>query len=90
MKRVNYLTILHVDTDAITPIYKQLADAIVAGIESGRIARNDILPSLHDLCTALDISKNSVERAYNELKQRGLVASVHGKGYYIKHIFEVK
>ncbi|MES2458457.1 MAG: winged helix-turn-helix domain-containing protein [Bacteroidota bacterium] len=84
MKTKNYLKILHVDHDVITPIYRQLADGILDGIDKGQIVKNDILPSLHDLCVAFNISKNTVEKAYFTLKQIGVVGSVKGKGFYVK------
>lgn len=79
----NYLKIINVDQRSIVPLYRQLADGIVKGVETGRIVRNDILPSLHELHVAFDISKGTVEKAYRLLMSQGIVGSVQGKGYYI-------
>ena len=79
----NYLKIVKIDEDSLTPKYRQLANGILQGIDSGMIVKDDILPSIHDFCVALDISKNSVEKAYNTLKKEGVVGSVRGKGYFI-------
>lgn len=79
----NCLEIIRINQYSITPKYRQLANAIVSGIKSGMIAQDEILPSIHKCCVALDISKNSVEKAYKALKSQGIVGSVKGKGYYV-------
>ncbi len=79
----NYLKIIHINQHSLTPLYKQLAGAIVDGIAEGKIEKNDILPSIRDFCLALDLSKKTVEMAYNSLKAQGIVGAVRGKGYYV-------
>ena len=83
MRTKNYLNLIKVDQQNITPLYKQLANGIIDGIETGRIVSNDVLPSLHDLCSAFDISRGTVEKAYPLLKAKGFVDAVPGKGYYL-------
>ena len=65
----NYLKIVKIDEHSITPKYLQLINSILKGIEDGRIEKNDILPSINDFSVALDTSRNTIERAYNELKK---------------------
>ena len=79
----NYLKIVQIDEYSITPKYLQLINSILRGIESGKIEKGDILPSINDFCVALDTSRNTIERAYTELKKSGVVNSVAGKGYFI-------
>ncbi|MEJ7912675.1 MAG: winged helix-turn-helix domain-containing protein, partial [Chitinophagaceae bacterium] len=79
----NIYQILRIDSYATTPKYQQLVNAIVQGIEEGIITKNDVLPSINDLSYELDISRDTGVRAYKELKNMGLLASVAGKGYYI-------
>jgi DNA-binding transcriptional regulator YhcF (GntR family) len=79
----DYFKIVKIDDYSITPKYKQLVHAILQGIESGDIVKDDLLPSINEFCVALDISRNSVERAYKTLKNAGIVSSVAGKGYFI-------
>jgi len=79
----NFLKNVKINEHSLRPKYRQLADAILDGLESGTIHKDDILPSLHSFCTTLDISKNSVEKAYNTLKHQGIVGSIPGKGYYV-------
>jgi DNA-binding transcriptional regulator YhcF (GntR family) len=79
----NYLKIVKIDEYSITPKYLQLINSILKGIEDGRIEKDDILPSINDFSMALDTSRNTIERAYNDLKKSGVVNSVAGKGYFI-------
>ncbi|MCD0489024.1 GntR family transcriptional regulator [Pedobacter sp. MC2016-14] len=79
----NYLKIVHIDEYSSTPKYRQLVNAIMQGIESGQIVKDDQLPSINDFCVALDLSRNSVEKTYNTLKKAGIVTSVAGKGFFI-------
>src|ERR1700761_5981869 len=79
----NYLKIIKLDEYSITPKYLQISNAILQGIEVGLIEKDDVLPSINDLSTALDVSRNTIERAYKELRKFGVLASVTGKGYFI-------
>jgi len=79
----NFLKILKIDEYSITPYYAQLCNSILRGIENKQIDAGDILPSINDLSLALDISRNTITRAYTDLKKRGVITSVPGKGYFI-------
>lgn len=79
----NYLKIVSIDEHSVTPKYQQLINSVLNGIESGKIEKGDILPSINDFSIALEASRNTIERAYKELKKTGVVASVAGKGYFI-------
>jgi DNA-binding transcriptional regulator YhcF (GntR family) len=79
----NYLKIVHIDENSLIPKYQQVVSAIVTGVEQEMIINGDILPSIHDFCVALDVSKNTIEKAYNTLKKKGIVSSYRGKGYFV-------
>jgi DNA-binding transcriptional regulator YhcF (GntR family) len=81
----NYRKILSIDEYSITPKYLQLSNAIIRAIESGDIVKDDMLPSINDLSFALDTSRNTIERVYKELKDKGIVSSVPGKGFFISN-----
>jgi DNA-binding transcriptional regulator YhcF (GntR family) len=71
------------DEYSVTPKYLQLTHSILKGIENGQIEKDYVLPSINDLSYELDISRNTAEKAYRQLKQLGVVGSVPGKGYFI-------
>lgn len=64
------------------PGYIQLAAQLREKITSGEIA--DRLPSLTQLCDASGLSLSSVQHAVRVLKDEGLVASVRGRGTFVK------
>lgn len=66
-----------------TPKYKQIIAAIEDSITSGRLKKGDPLPSINSIKNSNSISRDTVLMAFNELKTRGIVQSVPGKGYYV-------
>ncbi|MCD8739262.1 GntR family transcriptional regulator [Mucilaginibacter roseus] len=81
----NYLKIITIDEYSVTPKYRQLANCIIAGIKAGDVVKGDMLPSINDLSIALDLSRGSIERAYNDMKKAGIVATIPGKGCFVNH-----
>lgn len=67
------------------PKYKQIIDSIYTAIENGDVRASDKLPSVNELLIEFDISRDTVVRAYDHLKESGIIESVPGKGYYIKN-----
>jgi DNA-binding transcriptional regulator YhcF (GntR family) len=64
--------------------YKQIVNAIIKGIDDGKFVKGDRLPSINSICTRRNLSRDTVMMAYNELKAKGVVSSLPGKGYYIE------
>lgn len=64
------------------PIYRQLTDLLEAQLLAD--ARpGDRLPSETELSQQFDVNRLTVRRALNELSQRGLIETVHGKGSFV-------
>lgn len=66
------------------PKYCQIIDLILADIKSSVLHPGDRIPSIKEASEAHMISRDTVEKAYRELSQRGILISVPGKGYYVK------
>lgn len=66
-----------------TPKYLQIYNSIVEGIKNKDIVSGDKLPSIFEVCVEFDVSKRTVERAYDLLKEKKVIESTKGKGYYI-------
>ncbi|MGB5982120.1 MAG: GntR family transcriptional regulator [Nonlabens sp.] len=66
-----------------TPKYKKIVQSIEDMIINGRLKRGDRLPSLNELREKHSISRDTVLMGFNELKHRGVIKSVVGKGYYV-------
>lgn len=76
--------IIDIHEHSKTPKYVQIINSILTGIEKGELAQKDKLPSVNRLLIDFDISRDTVVKAYDILKQTGIIESVPGKGYYIK------
>src|SRR4051794_2440494 len=76
------LPLLQLDTDADTPLYRQLGDAL-AGAIGGSLAEGERLPSERDLALTLGVSRTTVVTAYRELEARGLVRGHVGRGTFV-------
>jgi len=65
------------------PKYIQLYEAIKSEIESGRLSKNEKLPSVRQLIGLLGVSKATVENAYQQLMVEGYIESRNKSGYYV-------
>nr|WP_320117611.1 GntR family transcriptional regulator [uncultured Marinifilum sp.] len=76
--------IFQVSNESGTPKYKQLINSLFQSIENGDILIGDRLPSINSICKEFGLSRDTVLVAFNELKAKGIVSSVPGKGYYLE------
>lgn len=65
------------------PLSRQLADSIWLAVVEGVLASGERLPTSRQLSIALGISPRSVERAYQDLEERGVLATRVGEGIFI-------
>ena len=66
-----------------TPKYKQIVCSIEDAIVKGTLKKGDKLPSLNSIKNQHSLSRDTVLTAFNELKTRGIIQSIVGKGYYV-------
>lgn len=66
------------------PKYKQIIQSIEKAIEGEQLFKDEKLPSVNKICMAHSLSRDTVLQAYDELKKRGIVYAIPGKGYYVK------
>ncbi|WP_291913956.1 substrate-binding domain-containing protein [Chitinophaga sp. CB10] len=76
---------IYIDDFSVTPKYFQLANSIIKSIADGKLQQDDIMPSINEVSCVFDISRDTAEKAYKYLKGLGILGSVPGKGYFIKH-----
>ena len=65
------------------PKYKQIVSSIEDAVLKGVLKKGDKLPSLNSIKNQHSLSRDTVLTAFNELKTRGIIQSVVGKGYYV-------
>lgn len=75
---------IEIDKKAKTPIYQQIYDNIKQAIECGGLIKDSRLPSIRKLSADLEISKTTVESAYNQLCVEGYIKNIPQKGYYVE------
>ena len=72
--------LVHLDASSTTPLYAQLVASLRRSIHDGDIAVGEKLPSAGDLADSLDLNKNTVLRAYRQLRDDDLVELRRGRG----------
>jgi DNA-binding transcriptional regulator YhcF (GntR family) len=85
MKAPKIYDFIQIDEFSSTPKYQQLANCILTGIQKDLFKKGAIMPSINEISFEFDISRMTVEKGYNYLKNLGVLDSVPGKGYYIKN-----
>ncbi|MBN2377301.1 MAG: GntR family transcriptional regulator [Sedimentisphaerales bacterium] len=68
---------------ASTPKYRQIMDSVLKGIEQGKIGKGTHLPSINEVCVKHSLARETVNKAYKHLKQKGVVSSLPGKGFFV-------
>lgn len=74
---------LKFDLKSDTPLYIQLYNYITTEIKNGNIKENEKLPSKKSLSSHLNISRTTVENAYEVLLAEGYIKSIPRSGYYV-------
>jgi len=62
---------------------QKLIDAVSTAINQKKLGLGEILPSVNQLSGKLNISRDTVFKAYKELVRRGLIVSSPTKGYFV-------
>lgn len=69
--------------DQSAPLYRQLTEQIQELVTKGQLKAGARLPASRQLAQQLGISRLSVVRAYEELRQQGLLSARAGKGTFV-------
>ncbi|GAY74777.1 GntR family transcriptional regulator [Sporolactobacillus inulinus] len=65
------------------PIYLQLCERIKNRIIRGEIGIGERLPSVRELAIDVEVNPNTVQRAYRELEETGIVEKKRGQGTFV-------
>ena len=80
MNLIKYITI---DENSRVPKYQQIIDSIINNISLGNLTMDQKIPSINMFSEEFYLSRDTVEKAYSILKERNIITSIRGKGYYI-------
>jgi GntR family transcriptional regulator / MocR family aminotransferase len=86
-----YKAIIQIDKHAPTPVYVQLANTFAREIRNGLLKPGTKLPGARSLADLIEVNRNTVVAAYEELSLQGYVELIAKKGAFIsKRIPDIK
>lgn len=68
------------------PLYQQLYDAIKKQILDGDLPENIALQPVRVLAKELQVSRNTVDNAYQQLLEEGYIRAIQGSGFYVEDV----
>lgn len=74
---------LSINTESRIPKYQQIVNSIIEDIEKGYLSIGQRIPSINEISEEYNLSRDTVEKAYNQLKRKKIIVSTKGKGYYV-------
>lgn len=80
---------IHLRQDGKVPLYEQIYSYLKENIRNGAIACGEKLPSTRALAKYLEVSRSTVELAYEQLLSEGYVEAVPCKGFFAAQIEEL-
>lgn len=79
--------VVELDRASRDPLYLQLKAALVQAIQEGRFGSDGQLPTEHELCEQLGISRNPVHRALAELSSEGVIVRQRRTGTFVNPVW---
>ena len=70
---------MHLDNRLEIPVYAQIKKNIEQGIREGQLQAGCKLPSINKMVSGFKLAPGTVIRAYNELRELGIISSKQGK-----------
>ncbi len=80
---MNMFKYIQIDKNSRIPKYQQIVDSIIYNISIGNLQIDEKIPSINMFSEEYLISRDTIEKAYSILKERKIISSIRGKGYYI-------
>lgn len=80
---MNSLASFELDYNSGLPVWIQVKNRIAYLIGSGEYKAGDQLPTVRSLAVDLDISYNTVNRAYMDLEREGYISTRKGRGTFV-------
>ena len=80
---MNMIKFIKIDENSRIPKYQQIIDSIIDNISLGNLKMDQKIPSINMFSEEFYLSRDTVEKAYSILKERKVIVSIRGKGFYI-------
>ncbi|WP_282122079.1 GntR family transcriptional regulator [Algibacter mikhailovii] len=75
--------LIKIDENSRIPKYQQIINSIINNISLGSLTMDQKIPSINKFSEEFYLSRDTVEKAYSILKERNIITSIRGKGFYI-------
>lgn len=77
---------MSIGVESQVPKYLQVVNAVTDAIRRGSLKKGQKILSINELSEEYFVSRVTVERAYNVLREKGTIIPIKGKGYYIHDV----
>ena len=72
-----------IDSFSRIPVYEQIINQLEHFILTGILEADNQIPSVRNLSVSLSINPNTIQRAYTELEEAGLIYTQRGIGKFV-------
>jgi len=80
---VAYQTSIIIEEKSGLPVYRQIANGMISLIQQGKLKPGSFVPGTRQLAVALNVHRNTVINAYNELLAQNWIEALPRKGYRV-------
>lgn len=77
------LLFIHINFESEIPIYEQLKNQIIIGIAKGELSLGERMPSVRKLASDIGINLHTVNKAYKQLEEEGILTIHRQQGVII-------
>ena len=77
------MSFINVDLRSRTPIFEQIVSCVEELVLRGIMKPDEQLPSVRSLASELGINPNTIQKAYAELENRGIIYSLTARGSFV-------
>lgn len=78
--------LIHIDPGADTPLFAQIAGQLRRAIVEKRLNNGERLPAAKELAASLEVNMHTVLRAYDVLRDEGLLEVRRGRGVVVANV----
>ncbi|UNK69898.1 GntR family transcriptional regulator [Microbacterium sp. H1-D42] len=72
--------LIRIDPESTRPLFEQIAASVRGDVLAGRLRPGDRLPAAREVADAVDVNVHTALRAYQELRDEGLIDLRRGRG----------
>ena len=72
------------ELDKNRPICPQICEILCVDMANGTLKSRQKIPSVRELALLFGVNPNTVQKAFEQLEQMGLIYSVRGSGWYVE------